>query len=229
MTAPDPETVREIAREHIRSGRTDIGTTMDEQFGTGVVDAMSRHEYGAWCSAVREAIRTAALSWPDEQQPAEATGGEQVQEGGPDDSFAMVAEDAPAGPARAVAEYWRDYATAVSNGGRFTDWAQIAQVAAWILAAMDAEVEQARAAATEPPCVCGDPNCMPYWRPVHQQMNEMRLRSDRAAADFTKAMLEEICEERTRAEQAEAERDALRQQLTGAQTRIDYLEGRSSR
>lgn len=56
-------------------------------------------------------------------------------------------------------------------------------------------------------CVCGDPNCMPYWRPVHEQMNAMRLKSDKGAADFTKAMLEEICELRTELEKHEAAQD----------------------
>lgn len=145
-TIPDPKTVREIAREYVLNDRHrahDIGPAVLERFGP---DGLTKPEYHAYCDAVRKAIASAAVavSWPDEQQPAKATGGKQVQDG-----------------------------------------------------------------ADEAPCVCGDPNCMPYWRPVHQQINEMRLRSDRVAANFTKAMLEEICEERTRAEQAEAERDAL--------------------
>jgi len=78
MTAPDPKTVREIAREHILyCGRDadDIGSYVYVRVGAD----LSKHEYGAWCSAIREAIRTAqiTMSWPDEQQPAEATGGEQ--------------------------------------------------------------------------------------------------------------------------------------------------------
>jgi hypothetical protein len=56
-------------------------------------------------------------------------------------------------------------------------------------------------------CVCGDANCMPYWRPVHEQINAMRLKSDMVAADFTKAMLEEICELRTELEQVRAQQD----------------------
>lgn len=57
-------------------------------------------------------------------------------------------------------------------------------------------------------CVCGDPDCMPYWRPVHEQMNAMRVQADRNAADFTKAMLEEICELRAQLDQERAQRKA---------------------
>lgn len=56
-------------------------------------------------------------------------------------------------------------------------------------------------------CVCGDPDCMPYWRPVHEQMNAMRVQADRNAADFTKAMLEEICELRAQLDQECAQRE----------------------
>jgi hypothetical protein len=80
----DPKTVREIAREIILDcGRNadDIGTYVYVRVGAD----LSKHEHGAWCSAIREAIRTAqiAVSWPNEQQPAEATGGEQARDGGP--------------------------------------------------------------------------------------------------------------------------------------------------
>jgi hypothetical protein len=82
MTAPDPKTVREIAREIILDcGRNadDIGTYVWVRVGAD----LSKHEHGAWCSAIREAIRTAQItaSWLDEQQPAETTGGEQAQDG----------------------------------------------------------------------------------------------------------------------------------------------------
>lgn len=146
MTVPDPETVREIAHT---AGLLIVETVARDHI---VHAAMAQHGIGhdnvyAWSETYDRVLDELAavlkpLTQPKEQQPAEATGGEQAQSGGPDDSFAMVAEGAPAGPARTVAEYWRDYAAAVSDGGRFTDWAQIAQVAAWILAAMDAEVEQ---------------------------------------------------------------------------------------
>jgi hypothetical protein len=80
MTALDPKTVREIARQHIRSGRTDIGTTIVKHFGSGV---LGDEDLWAWEYAVHEAWQTElrAVSWPDEQQPAEATGGEQAQDG----------------------------------------------------------------------------------------------------------------------------------------------------
>jgi hypothetical protein len=142
MTTPDPKTVREIARDcaaDYLADATDIAAHVMGHFGIGVPGNVY-----AWTDAVRADLHAVVVSWPDEQQPAEATGGEQARDG-----------------------------------------------------------------AVEAPCVCGDPDCMPYWRPVHQKMNGMRLRSDRLAADFTNAMIEEICEERTRAEQAEAERDAL--------------------
>ena len=82
MNEIDPKTVREIAREIILDcGRNadDVGTYVYVRVGAD----LSKHEHGAWCSAIREAIRTAQItvSWPDEQQPAEATGGEQVQDG----------------------------------------------------------------------------------------------------------------------------------------------------
>ena len=67
-TTPDPMIVREIAREIILDcGRNadDIGTYVWVRVGAD----LSKHEHGAWCSAIREAIRTAqiAMSWPDEQ------------------------------------------------------------------------------------------------------------------------------------------------------------------
>src|SRR5438094_8156291 len=53
-------------------------------------------------------------------------------------------------------------------------------------------------------CVCGGPDCMPYWRPVHEQMNAMRVQADRNAADFTKVLREEICQLRTELDQLRA-------------------------
>ena len=65
-TTPDPETVREIAREHIRSGRSDIGTTIVKHFGNGALDD---EEFFAWeyevTDAWRRELRT--VSWPAEQ------------------------------------------------------------------------------------------------------------------------------------------------------------------
>jgi len=81
MTAPDPKTVREIAREYVLDDRHrahDIAPAILGRFGP---DELTRPEYYAYCDAVRKAIKTATVtvSWPDEQQPAEATGGEQQQ------------------------------------------------------------------------------------------------------------------------------------------------------
>lgn len=74
---PDPQTVREIAREHIRSGIADIGTTIVKYFGNG---ALGDEECGDWYHAVVQAwrIELRAVSWPDEQQPADpVTAGQQ--------------------------------------------------------------------------------------------------------------------------------------------------------
>jgi len=73
MTAPDPQTVREIAREYVLNDRHrahDIGPAVLERFGP---DGLTKPEYHAYCDAVRKAIALAAVtvSWPDEQQPAE--------------------------------------------------------------------------------------------------------------------------------------------------------------
>jgi hypothetical protein len=61
---PDPQLVREIAREHIRSGRPDLGITIELMLIGRVLD---REELAAWEDAVRQAIRTAAVTWPDER------------------------------------------------------------------------------------------------------------------------------------------------------------------
>jgi len=74
----DPKTVREIARKHIRSGRADIGTTIVKYFGNAV---LGDDEFADWEHEVTKAWygELRAVSWPDEQQPAAATGGEQTQ------------------------------------------------------------------------------------------------------------------------------------------------------
>lgn len=73
---PDPQAVREIAREHIRSGIADIGTTVVKHFGSG---KLGDEEYVDWYHAVVQAWRVElrAVSWPDEQQPADVVTGEQ--------------------------------------------------------------------------------------------------------------------------------------------------------
>lgn len=65
----DPQIVQQLATEHILDDARrahDIGAAVLGHFGP---DALTKHEYGAWCSAIREAITTAtvAVSWPDEQ------------------------------------------------------------------------------------------------------------------------------------------------------------------
>ena len=68
-TTPDPKIVCEIATEHILDDARrahDIGADVLGHFGP---DALTKHEYGAWCNAIREAITTAtvAVSWPNER------------------------------------------------------------------------------------------------------------------------------------------------------------------
>ena len=63
-TEPDPQLVREIAREHIRSGRSDIGTTVELMLIGTILD---REDLAAWENAVQQAILDATVSWPDEQ------------------------------------------------------------------------------------------------------------------------------------------------------------------
>ena len=72
-TTPDPQRVREIAREHIRSGRTDIGTTVVRHFGDGV---LSDEEFAGWEYDVHQAWQDElrAVSWPDEQPQDERDG-----------------------------------------------------------------------------------------------------------------------------------------------------------
>jgi hypothetical protein len=66
-TTPDPKTVREIAQKHIHDDVNDVGLTIQDHIGIDAVLAMDKHAYGALCSAVREAVRTGTLAWPDEQ------------------------------------------------------------------------------------------------------------------------------------------------------------------
>lgn len=61
--------------------------------------------------------------WPDKQ----------------DDPFAMVAEDAPAGPARAVLEHWFSHAALISDSVGSPEWHAVADFTRCILDLMDAE------------------------------------------------------------------------------------------
>jgi len=87
----DPQTVltaREIARAHLKvEGATvtpaDIVYAVKAYFG----DGLDADTLQSWCLALRDELSRAnvtaalSLSWPDEQQPAETTGGEQAQDG----------------------------------------------------------------------------------------------------------------------------------------------------
>ena len=96
MTAPDPKTVREIAREHLTDFASRYPNVHPFFVGGRVLDAVGDQEmwrtdhdgYIAWCDAVVAEIRAMVPTWPNEQQPAEATGGEQAQ----DDFRAIVGE-----------------------------------------------------------------------------------------------------------------------------------------
>jgi len=75
MTAPEPKTVREIARDCITDyidDARDIAAHVMGHFGIGVPG-----DVYVWTDAVRADLSAAVVSWPDEQLLAEATGGEQ--------------------------------------------------------------------------------------------------------------------------------------------------------
>ena len=69
MITPDPQTVREIARDctadYLDDAR-DIAAHVMGHFGMGVPGNVY-----AWSDAVRTDLSAAVVSWPDEQQPAE--------------------------------------------------------------------------------------------------------------------------------------------------------------
>jgi len=72
VTAPDPQIVREIAREYVLDDRHrvhDIGPAVLGRFGP---DGLTKPEYHAYCDAVREAIAmaTVTVSWPAEHDSA---------------------------------------------------------------------------------------------------------------------------------------------------------------
>jgi len=106
----DPQTVltaREIARAHLKvEGATvtpaDIVYAVKAYFG----DGLDADTLQSWCLALRDELSRAnvtaalSLSWPDEQQPAEAMGGEQVQDG---------ATSAPVNRLTAICEYVETY------------------------------------------------------------------------------------------------------------------------
>lgn len=130
-----------------------------------------------------------------------------------DDSFAMVDHDAPGGPARAIAEYWHDYAAAVSNDGQFADWAQIAHVAGRILEAIDADAERQQDGAVEAARRFAD-----AWRGAHVFVRETRdgtlliecpaNRSVRLTEPQLRAVLAERTALAARVAELEAEREA---------------------
>lgn len=62
----DPNVARQIARDHIRSGRGDIGMSVIHHFGMDLAD----EEFFAWESAVHESLENErrTVSWPDKQE-----------------------------------------------------------------------------------------------------------------------------------------------------------------
>jgi len=106
-TTPDARIVREIAREcaaDYLGDACDIAAHVIGYFGPGAPDDLH-----PWICAVRADLSAAVAAWPDEQQPAEVTGGEQVQDG----------EDGPA-LARLLATLER-HAARGSIGGEYLD------------------------------------------------------------------------------------------------------------
>lgn len=73
--SPEPEKVREIAREYLTdriNEPSDVGAYVMGFVGYD----LTKHEFGAWCSAVRTDLRAAVPSWPDEQPQDEGDGEE---------------------------------------------------------------------------------------------------------------------------------------------------------
>lgn len=120
----------------------------------GIVDAFGEHEFAGFIEARWDAgfgeppsrfiikddrvMRIDAQYrwpgiWPDEQ----------------DDPFAMVAEDVPDGPARAVVEHWFSHAALISDSVGSPEWHAVADMTRRILDLMDAEQDD-RAAAGRP-------------------------------------------------------------------------------
>lgn len=67
MAAVNPDVVRELATEHILEDARrahDVGAAVIGHFGP---DALTKHQYGDYCTAIREAIATATVTvkWPD--------------------------------------------------------------------------------------------------------------------------------------------------------------------
>ena len=78
MSRIDPKTVREIAEDAIREGAR-TASIEDVLTGHPVVDHDDpESDYDAWFDAIAAQVpkATVTVSWPDEPQPAEATGGE---------------------------------------------------------------------------------------------------------------------------------------------------------
>jgi len=85
MSAPDPQTVREIARKLLtefmdRYPMVDaffVGGRVLEACGDPELWQTDPQAYRDWCDAVVADVRLAVPSWPDEQQPADPVSGEQ--------------------------------------------------------------------------------------------------------------------------------------------------------
>lgn len=84
MSAPDPKTVREIARKAAqRALRLGCNAVLEDAVREHWPEARTTVEFYERRDTVRVEYDLLAerLSWPDEQQPAEATGGDQAQDG----------------------------------------------------------------------------------------------------------------------------------------------------
>lgn len=195
---PDPKTVRQIAREHIRSGRADVGMTVIKRLGMGLPD----EEFFAWEYAVHEAWRDElrTVLWPDEQPQ---------DDGGRDDSFAMVAEGAPAGPARNVANHWNSYAVTINKGCPSPEWAAVAHVTACIIAAMNAETEQ--------------PAAEQDGRPLIERLAPEDAERVAALIDERDCWRKEVLELRAKVAELETENTRMREELEQACKLIDEL------
>lgn len=207
-TVPDPQVVREIAREATQRAarrRDYIGSVLSEHaIMDEILASGDRSAYRRWCDAIKAEMQSAAVtvSWPKEQAQGERDTRPLIERLAPDDAerlAALIDER----------DSWR------------TEVLELRARVAKLEGERDAEPK---------PCVCGDPNCMPYWRPVHEQMNAMRVRADKAGADFTMALLEQICELRTELDELragregdEAERDADVRAVAEAVDALDFV------
>lgn len=179
-TTPDSTTVNELAAEVANLALRDA-VHVDQWIGAVVND-----RFGNECSQVRAPLHAAVArrmagvepAWPDEQAQARAarrpaaelmfgpgeldelceTMDERPQDKR-DDPFAMVAEDCPVGPARAIAEHWFSHAALISDSVGGSEWHAIADMTRRTLDAMDAEGPQQDSGACEGCGCCTRAGC----------------------------------------------------------------------